>query len=289
VRGPEGERGWGLLLLLLVSLAWAFSFGLIKRYLAGLDTSFIAAARMGLAALVFLPLLRPAGLGRGLRWGLAGIGAVQYGLMYTLYIAAFAHLRAWEVALFTLFTPLYVTLLEDLAARRFHLRHQAAALMAVGGAALIEFREPFLESALSGFLLVQGANFCFAFGQVAYRRLMGRAGAVGEHRIFGLLFLGALAVTVPPAVLGGLAEPPALDLRQAGVLLYLGLFAAGLCFFLWNYGARRVEAGTLAVCNNLKVPLAVSVSILLFGETAALVRLLAGSALILAALLLARR
>jgi drug/metabolite transporter (DMT)-like permease len=209
---------------------------------------------MGLAALVFLPLLRPGGLGRGRRWQLAGIGAVQYGLMYMLYIAAFARLQAWEVALFTLFTPLYVTLLDDLAARRLDLRHQAAALLAVGGAAVIHYREPALAAALAGFLLVQGANLCFAFGQVAYRRLLAGEEEVQDHRIFGLLFLGALAVTLPPAALGALARPPLLGPGQALVLLYLGLFAAGLCFFLWNHGARLVDAGTLAVCNNLKVP-----------------------------------
>ena len=45
-------------LLLLVSLLWAFSFSLIKRHLGGLDSSFVAAVRLGLALLVFLPFVR---------------------------------------------------------------------------------------------------------------------------------------------------------------------------------------------------------------------------------------
>jgi drug/metabolite transporter (DMT)-like permease len=50
-------------------------------------------------------------------------------------------------------------------------------------------------------------------------------------------------------------------------LLYLGLIASGLGFFLWNRGATRVDAGTLAVMNNAKIPLAVACSLLFFGES----------------------
>ena len=39
--------------LLVVSIIWAFSFGLIKNQLAGLDANFIAAARL-LVSLLFL-------------------------------------------------------------------------------------------------------------------------------------------------------------------------------------------------------------------------------------------
>jgi hypothetical protein len=39
--------------LLLVSLAWAFSFGLIKGNLTGVDSNFVAFARMALSLLSF--------------------------------------------------------------------------------------------------------------------------------------------------------------------------------------------------------------------------------------------
>jgi drug/metabolite transporter (DMT)-like permease len=69
------------------------------------------------------------------------------------------------------------------------------------------------------------------------------------------------------------------------VLFYLGAVASGLAFLLWNLGAKKTDAGTLAVLNNLKVPLAVAASILFFGERADPVRLLTGSGLIFLALL----
>ena len=77
-------------LLLLVSVIWAFSFGLIKRL--GLDGTFVSAARLGLAFLVFLPFLRWRGLAARTALQLAGIGAVQFGLMYLAYNESFRYL-----------------------------------------------------------------------------------------------------------------------------------------------------------------------------------------------------
>jgi drug/metabolite transporter (DMT)-like permease len=87
-----------------------------------------------------------------------------------------------------------------------------------------------------------------------------------------------------------LMTPGALDLRlgtaQALVLLYLGLLASGVGFFLWNIGSSRVNVGTLAVMNNLKVPLAVAVSLVFFREQADLLRPAAGGSALLLALYL---
>jgi len=47
-----------MLHLLLVSLVWAFSFGLIKGHLTALDPATVAFARLFLAAAVFVPLVR---------------------------------------------------------------------------------------------------------------------------------------------------------------------------------------------------------------------------------------
>jgi drug/metabolite transporter (DMT)-like permease len=67
-------------------------------------------------------------------------------------------------------------------------------------------------------------------------------------------------------------------------LLYLGTIASGLGFFLWNAGAVRVNPATLAIFNNLKIPLATVIAILVFGETAAPGRLVPGLILMLLAL-----
>ena len=60
-------------------------------------------------------------------------------------------------------------------------------------------------------------------------------------------------------------------------------------FFLWNKGARQVNEGTLAVLNNLKMPLGILASLVLLGERTAYVRLLIGLILMGGAALLCDR
>jgi drug/metabolite transporter (DMT)-like permease len=78
----------------------------------------------------------------------------------------------------------------------------------------------------------------------------------------------------------------AITTNQWLILAYLGAIASGLCFFLWNKGARMVDTGSLAIFNNLKVPLSVAISLLVFGEQTNLINLILGGAIILAALAL---
>jgi drug/metabolite transporter (DMT)-like permease len=66
------------------------------------------------------------------------------------------------------------------------------------------------------------------------------------------------------------------------------VLASGIGFFMWNTGATRVQAGVLAVFNNVKVPLAVLVSLLFFGERTDGLRLFGGGTIIALALWLNR-
>ncbi|HPS42254.1 MAG TPA: EamA family transporter, partial [Anaerolineaceae bacterium] len=91
------------------------------------------------------------------------------------------------------------------------------------------------------------------------------------------------------ALATGLLTPLAsltLTSKQILTILYLGAVASGLSFFLWNLGARKVNTGTLAIFNDLKVPLAVLVSLLFFGEKTNLPALFLGGAIILLSLVI---
>lgn len=266
-------------LLLVTSLVWAFSFGLVKRYLTGVDAAFVAFARLALALLLFLPLWRPRRVPAAAVLRLLAIGAVQFGLMYVFYIQSFRLLAAHQVALFTVFTPLYVAAGDDLLERRFRPLHFWTALLAVAGTAVIAYRGWGSAGLLAGFLLVQASNACFAAGQLWYRRLPNSGAWSGSHA-FAWPCLGGAAASAVAWCLSPGAPMLRLTGGQAAVLLYLGLLASGAGFFLWNVGAARVSAGTLAVMNNLKVPLAVAVSLLFFGERADLARLAVGAAAI---------
>lgn len=270
--------------LLITSLLWAFSFGLIKGGLTGLPSSSVAFVRLFIAFAIFTPFLRFRTLRAGNAAKLLLIGAVQYGLMYVAYIQAFQHLQAYEVALFTVFTPIYVTLVNDLFVRRLCPISLTAVTLAVAGGIVIEYQQLGSSGLWRGFLLMQGANLCFAFGQIFYRRIMADLPEQpADLQVFGLLYLGA-ALTAALATIGSDWSAFELTIKQAGILLYLGIVASGLGFFLWNLGARRVSAGALAVFNNLKIPLGILVSVLVFGETTDWVRLLVGGVLMAAAL-----
>ena len=278
-----------MIYLVIVSLVWAFSFGLIGNTLAGLPPAWLGWIRLGLSALVFLPFVRR------LPWksalALFATGAVQFGLMYWAYLTAFRYLKSHEIALFTVMTPILVAVLGDLFGKQFRPLNFLAASLAVGGAAVIKWAELESSAPLVGFLLVQASNLCFAAGQLAYRAIMARLPQpVPDRGVFFWLHFGGFAVLTPMALPLALAEvPPAPAPLQWATLAYLGIVASGVCFFLWNRGARLVSTGRLAVMNNVKIPVAVAVSLFVFREPANFHTLLAGSLLIAVALLPVRK
>lgn len=264
-----------MLRLVFVSLVWALSFGLLKHHLAGIHPDLVNAIRMVLALVVFAPWLRRVPR----RLELAGVGALQFGLMYALYNRSFAFLQGHQVALATILTPLYVTLFDDLLSGRLRWRWLASAALSVGGTAIC-LGAGSVEGSWAGLLLLQAANVCFAVGQVWYRRVLSRsAPASSDAAPMAWAYLGGAGVVAVFALpqLGGLAQIAA---PQWLALAWLGVVASGLCFFLWNGGGRSVNTGVLAVMNDLKIPLGVLVSLVAFDERADVPRLLAGSAVV---------
>ncbi len=275
--------------LLLVSIIWGLSIPLVKGQLTGLDPFFLGFARMALALPIFLPFLAWRRVQRSLALRLAGIGAVQYGLMYVCLFMAFHYLPAYQVALFTVTTPLFVALMaRELMGRRL-LWALGAALLAILGAAIIQYdgHPPGLDS-WTGFFLMQASNAAFAFGQVAYRQLRPAFSGFRDREVYVWLYAGAALITLPFALIaGGFASAANLTWHSGLTLVYLGVVASGLCFFWWNRGATKTRPATLAVFNNLKIPFAMLFAFTLFGEEAPLVPFIVGSTLLLGALLLA--
>lgn len=275
--------------LLAVTVLWAFSFSLIGEYLAGrVDSDFAVLARVAVAALVFLPFTVWRGLPGRLLAGFWLAGALQFGVTYLCLYRSFQVLTVPEVLLFTVLTPIYVTLLDDALARRFSPWALVAALVAVGGGVVIRFER--LEGEyLIGFLLLQLANLTFAAGQVLCRQLLMRYPTEQPlHRFFGHFFLGAMVLVVPSFLLFGNPDKLPQTALQWGVLLWMGLFATALGLFWWVKGSVRVDAGTLAVLNELHVPAGLLVNLLIWNRDADLPRLAVGGAIILASLWLNR-
>jgi drug/metabolite transporter (DMT)-like permease len=106
-----------------------------------------------------------------------------------------------------------------------------------------------------------------------------------DHDAFGVLYLGAAAITALATLVFTPLKTLTLNAVEIWILVYLGIFASGICFFLWNLGARQVDAGALAIFNDMKIPLAVAISLLVFGEKTNLLNLIIGGAIVVVSLI----
>ena len=275
--------------LLIVTLIQAFSFSLIGEYLAGhVDSYFAVLVRVVLAGLVFIPLTRWRQVEPGFMRGMLLIGALQFGVTYVCLYLSFRVLTVPEVLLFTILTPLHVTLIEDAINRRFNPWALVTALVAVMGAAVIRF-DTISPEFFKGFLLLQLGNFTYAAGQVMYRHLVARYPSdLPHYRRFGYFYLGALAVVLPAFVLFGKADFWPEAPLQWGVLVFLGLVSTALGLYWWNKGACMVSGATLAVMNNVHVPVGLFFSLLIWNQHEPLGRLFLGGLVILIAVWISR-
>lgn len=271
-------------LLWLVTAIWAFSFSLIGEFLAGVVDPYLAvASRMLLALLLFLPQLLRHNTPPRLAAQLAGIGAIQLGLMYLLLYHSFLYLSVAEVLLFTILTPVYISLLDHLwQYKTLHFRWLGPAVLAVLGALVMRYQS-LSDHFWFGLLLLQGANLCFAFGQVAYRRL-----ALGDTKAqrhsFGWFFVGASVICFAAVLLFANWQKLPQTPLHLSILAWLGFVASGLGYWLWNAGARQVNADQLAVMNNVLIPAGLLVNFVFWQHTVNWLTFALGSLLILASL-----
>lgn len=270
-----------------VTIIWAFSFSLIGVYLSGyVDAWFSVLMRIGIATMLFLPFLRLKKIKAATILKLIAIGSVQLGLMYCFYFQSFNFLTVPEVLLFSVFTPIYITLISDILSKRFHKEHLLTALIAVLGAVYIQYSS-INENVFLGFLITQGANICFAVGQVAYKHLLKSSPELEKtpkHTIFGLFFIGAFLVALIAFFIFGSTEKLPTTSVQWLVIIYLGAVASGACYYFWNKGVVMVNTGSLAIMNNALIPLGLIVNLVIWNKEADLQKILIGGSIIFASL-----
>lgn len=279
-----------MLFLISASLIWAFSFGLIKAEASQIDPFILGAARTAMAAIFFLPwFLRssPQATPRSLYIKAAICGFVQLGLMYGPYLLSFRYLKGHEVALYTMTTPILMALMIQLANRQVTWRLVFASLLATIGGMVAAGGNLNSSPVGLGIALVQLSNILFAVGVLLWTAWFSPI----EHQQSKLMFpffLGAFFASALLSVLFAKSWRP-LSTNEWFVAIYLGVLASGVGFFLWNKGAMRVGPAVLSSANNMKLPIAVIVSLTVFHETADISKLLLGSSMIIAAIMLTAR
>jgi len=268
-------------ILWLVTLIWAFSFSLIGVYLSGHVNSYLAVfIRVLIALVLLLPFFRPRSMTLNKLLALVAIGGIQVGATYLFLYHAFAYLSVPEVLLFTIFTPLWITVIDEfiIGRRRLPLRWWLAAVMAVIGAAIIRYNG-INSHALLGFMLIQGANLCFAIGQVAYKRL-----PLGNNRqqsqVFACFFLGASLVSGIGVMLFGDWHIQAITLSQWLVLIWLGIGASAFGYLAWSLAIKQVNTGQVATMNNMLIPIGILVNLLFWNSEIEWFRFILGAVLI---------
>ncbi len=276
-------------LLVITTLLWAASFSLIGEFLAGqVDSWFSVLMRVSLAALVFLPFLRWRGISTKVIALYMLVGACQLGIMYLFVFQAYNYLTVAEFLLFTVLTPLYVTLIYDLLERqKLRWGYVFSSLLAVIGAAIIRF-DHLSESFWIGLLFVQLANISFAIGQVGYKRMM-EIHPIPQRQAFSWFYLGATAIALTGWLLFGNKSLLPTTSIQWTVLLWLGIGASGIGYFMWNYGATQVDAGTLAIMNNMLIPAGLLVNFAIWQQQPDWISFTIGGSLIVASLWVHRR
>lgn len=187
--------------------------------------------------------------------------------MYIFYINSFQYLQVSQLALMTIFTPLFVYVLGEFFEKKFSVfLLMIVALNILSSSILIDIRVP---GKLKGIILIQLSNICFAFGQTYYKYKLSKKipKGVKQHQVYSVIYFISAIATLPFLLMKSkILLNMDLSSTQVIYLIYLGIVPTGLGFYFWNKGAVKVSHTFLAIANNLKIPSALIFSILLLKE-----------------------
>ena len=255
-----------MIYLILVSILWSFSFGIIKYGLSEIDSSFISLMRNLIAFLFFASLSLYNFKKFIFDIKLILIGAIQFGLMYVLYIQSYQYLPAYLIATFTITTPIFIGIFSQLLQNKsFSLSGIFSILLVVLGSLMMRFNIVNPLDYWLGFFLIQCANICFAVGQIMFKKWYSKNTSVDIIYNFSQMFFGAVLITSMFSIINS-TNIGMLNTYNLFALLFLGLFSTGFGFLAWNLGSLQVSNERLAVMNNVVIPIAIFNSFLIFGE-----------------------
>ncbi len=264
--------------LIIATICFSLSFGLIKSQLVNLPSEFVVFSRLLLASLLFLPFFKSAIIKKHLIAFFVGI--IQFGLMYLCFIKAFKYLQGNEVALLTTTTPIFVAIWSTLFGARFKFIYIICILLSVLGAGIIVWQNLSFNEICRGVILMETSNCAFALGQVLWKRFITDTSA----KYMASAYLGAALFVLPLVLIdNNFSILTTITLPQILSILYLAIIPTGIGFWLWNKGSVSVKYSTLAIMNNLKIPFAIIFSILIFNEKIDILNFIIGTSMIIMA------
>ena len=273
-----------MIFLIISTIIWAFSFSIIGNYLSSdIDPWSLSLIRVIISFLIFLPFI-DLNINKKRMVYIIGVGAIQIGFMYSFYLNAFSFISVEKILLFTIFTPIYVTIITDIFQKKIKKFFLFLSILSVIGSLIIRITDVQLLD-LKGFILIQGANFSFALGQILYKRYIKNNSKLDYNlNEFGYFYFGAIII----ASLGSLIMIDSLSYPKSTtqwiLVLWLGAIASGLGYYFWNRGSVLVNNGTLAVMNNLVIPLGLFIEIAFFSKLINVTNYIIGALIILSSI-----
>ncbi|MEK9746111.1 MAG: DMT family transporter [Pelagibacteraceae bacterium] len=255
-----------MIYLILVSILWSFSFGIIKYGLGDVNPILLSFLR-NLIAFVFFAFLTIYNYKKFVfDIKLIAIGGVQFGLMYIFYISSYQFLPAYLIATFTITTPIFIMIFSQIINHKpFTLNGIYSVLFVITGSYLIRLTVVNPFDYWIGFILIQFANLFFALGQLLFKEWKSKNKQTDVINNFSQLFFGAVIITfIFNSFYSNSFET--INSHHIPWLLFLGLISTGLGFLVWNLGSVKVSNERLAVMNNIVIPIAIINSFLFFQE-----------------------
>lgn len=240
---------------LFVTFLWSTSVILIRIGLETLPALTFAGLRYGIAFLLLLPLAwRVArrdeipSLTRADWRRLIVLGLVMYTFTQGAQFLALQFLPAASHSMMLNATALVVLLIGIVWLSEYPTRVQIAGLILfLAGVVLYFFPADFTGTQITGLAITAFQVFANA-GAVTLGRRMNRTGTISPLLITTVsMGIGSAALIVSGLLTEGL---PQLDLRGAGILLWLASVNTAFAFTLWNHTQRTLSAMQSSMINS---------------------------------------
>jgi drug/metabolite transporter (DMT)-like permease len=228
----------------------------VTRFVIGAtDPVTVAVFRFGLGFLLLLPvaLALRARWPSGRDWlGVAALGAMFYGVFFVVYAESLVYTSAARGSLAVATLPVLTMMVAAALGREYlTLRKSLGVMVAMGGVA-IALAAGLAEAppqAWRGDLIMLGGMLSMALYNVYSRPLMQRSSPLG-YATAGMAFGSGMNLLLGLQA-GQLHAIHSFGPAQWAAVLYLGVFAGGLGFYLWVYALQH--ATPTRVANTITV------------------------------------
>jgi drug/metabolite transporter (DMT)-like permease len=238
------------LVLLIANIVYATASVVSRVALDGMPPALLGFARLAIAALVLLPLVRGAPVPAGEGWRLFGMGVIGFTVAFALMHWGILYSSATNAALLIIVEPLTMLLLGPIwLGERLTRREAVGAALAVLGALIV------VADGVPGLTLHVlprwRGDIMLALSGVAYGvySLLGRPVLTPANSMAVTtrsIVWGAVAMAPLVAVEWAAGARPIASLPAVAGVLYLAVVITAVGYVAWNWALARVEAARAA-------------------------------------------